>query len=300
MSFKIINKQNLSEDIKRLDISAPDIARRIQPGQFVSVCPEEADERIPLTVVDHDSQKGIISLIIQERGYTTKKLTAMPIHTVIFSILGPLGKPAQIEKKETVFCVATGLGAAQILPICRAFKTIGTRVIGVIGAKSKRTILLEAQMRLACNKIFITTNDGSYERRGLATDLLKELIIQQGKKEESLSSSLVYAVGSVDMMQAVCSFTLEKNVPTRIQVNPMMADCLGMCGSCRIRVNGKIVLACLEGPEFDGHTVDFEDLNIRMEAFKETKQWLNPRLQFSQPGGVLETLRKFPVAILKK
>ncbi len=258
--FKIINKQILAPDVKRVDILAPSIAQRIQTGQFVSVCPQEADERIPLSVIEADKEKGIISLIFQEVGYTTTKLGALLINESIFSILGPLGRPATIENKGTVVCIATGIGTAQLLPICRALKKAGNKVIGMIGAKTKRMIMLEAQMRLSCQKIFITTNDGSYERKGLATDVLKEFIDRQ-------EVGLVYAIGSADMMQAVCLLTRPKNIKTFVCVNPIMVDCMGMCGSCRVKVGGRVVLACLDGPEFDGHKVDFDFLNIRMNAF---------------------------------
>ncbi|MDP8213117.1 MAG: sulfide/dihydroorotate dehydrogenase-like FAD/NAD-binding protein [Candidatus Zapsychrus exili] len=290
--FEIISKQILAQDIKRIDISAPDIAKKVKPGQFVSICPEEGDERIPLTVVDWDSSKGTISIIFQEIGQTTGKLGTLPIGEPIFSILGPLGVQSQIEKKGTVVCIATGIGAAQILPICRAFSRVGNKVIGIVGAKTKKSLMLEAQMRLACNKIFITTNDGSYERKGLATDILRELI----KKREV---DFVYAIGTIDMMKEVCSITKEKSIETRIQIKPVMVDCMGMCGSCRVVVNGKIVLACIEGPEFDGQEIELEDFSKRMETFKESCKCKNQKLISSQQKKESPTLMKFLLDILK-
>jgi len=300
MSFKILNKQILSENVKRLDISAPHIAKKIQPGQFVSVCPEEGDERIPLAVIDTDQNKGTISLIFQEVGYTTHKLGKLAINDSIFSILGPLGVPAKIKKGKTVICIATGVGAAQILPICRAFKKKGNKVIGIIGAKTKRSLMLEAQMRLACNKIFITTNDGSYERRGLATDTLKEIIDKYNFEEEAAQPLLVYAIGSVDMMQEVCIITKEKKIPTRVHLNPIMVDCMGMCGSCRVKVGGKMILACIDGPEFNGHQVDFNNFNIRMKAFEEAGECLSQTLPSSRKRNESKTFKKFLSDILKK
>ncbi len=258
--FKIINKQVLAPDVKRVDVLAPAVAMRIQAGQFVSVCPQEGDERIPLTVIEADKDKGTISLIFQEVGVTTKKLGTLPINESIFSILGPLGRPATIENKGTVICVATGIGTAQILPIARALRKAGNKVIGIIGAKTKKMLMLEAQMRLACQKLFIATNDGSYERRGLATDVLKEFIERQ-------EIGLIYAIGSVEMTEAVCALTQKKRIKTLVCLNPVMVDCMGMCGSCRVKIGEKIILACLEGPEFDGHQVDFDFLQTRMNAF---------------------------------
>lgn len=267
MSYTILHKQILSPDIKRLDIFAPQIARKVQAGQFVSVSAEEGDKRIPLTVIEADPSKGSITLIVQERGETTRKLGTFVIQDSFFSILGPLGVPATIQKRGMVICISTGIGTAQILPIARAFKKEGNKVIGIVGARTKKTLLLEAQMRLSCHKIFIATEDGSYERRGQATDILKELIQKLEKEGQDFKNFLVYAIGSTEMMQAVSEFTRSKGVQTLLQVNPMMVDCMGMCGSCRLKVGGKIVLACVQGPEFDGHQVDFEDLNIRLNAF---------------------------------
>ena len=291
--FKVLNKQLLAQDTKRMDILAPSVARKIKTGQFVSVSPQEGDERIPLSVVEADGLKGTLSLIFQEVGFTTTKLGSMAINDPIFSILGPLGNPAQIEKKGTVVCIATGIGTAQILPICRALKNAGNKVIGVIGAKKKKELILEAQMRLSCQQLFITTNDGSYERRGLATDIVKTFLQQQ-------KIDLVYAIGSVDMLQAVCQMTKEKNIPTRVVLNPMMVDCMGMCGSCRVQVGGEIVLACIEGPEFDGQKIDFEDLQIRMNAYEESALWGNQPLQHNQNPSESKILTRFLSGILRK
>jgi len=291
--FEIINKQILAIDVKRLDIAAQHIARKIQPGQFVSVCPEEGDESIPLTVVDHDMNKGIISFIFKEVGATTKKLGALAIKEPVFSILGPLGTPSLINKNGMVVCIATGVGIAQMLPICRALKKKGNKVVGIIGAKTKKDLMLESQMRITCDKINITTQDGSYERRGLATDAFKELIHKP-------KVQLVYAIGSVEMMRSVCSLTKPKEIPTLVHLNPVMVDCMGMCGSCRVKVGGKTVLACIEGPEFDGHKVDFDYLDIRMKAFEEFNEWDNQKLQPNHMEAASKTLTRFLSGILKE
>jgi ferredoxin--NADP+ reductase len=292
MNFTIINKQILADNIKRIDVSAPAIARRAQPGQFVSLCCEEGDERIPLAVVEADKDKGTITLIVHECGNTTGKLGAIPINESIFSILGPLGVPSQIHKKGHVVCIATGISTAQLLPICRALRRAGNRVTGIIGAKTKRKLMLEAQMRITCDKVYIATDDGSYERRASATDLLKNFLAKE-------KVDMVYAIGSAEMMQTVCTLTREKNIPTRVQLNPMMVDCLGMCGSCRVKVGGQMVLACTDGPEFDGHHVDFPDFIRRMKTYEEQTTWDNPRSRPNPKRNEPGTLTKFLSDILK-
>ena len=277
-SFKILSKQSFGSEVKRLDIKAGEIARRIQPGQFVMVMPSEHSEKIPLSVVDADPSRGSISLIFQEIGFTTKQLGALHINDVIFNILGPLGVPSPVKKIGNVVCITTGAGATQLLPICRAHKKIGNKVIGIVGAKTKKNLMLEAQLRLTCHKILIATNDGSYIKRGLATDLLREVL-----KQEKVD--LVYAVGSVDMMEAVCVMTKEKNIPTRVSLHPLILDATGMCGSCRVNVAGRDVLACVQGPEFDGDKVDFAGFKIRMNAFAVKEGSQGKELQcYNQPS----------------
>lgn len=292
--FKVLNKQSFGADVKRLDVKAEEIARWIQPGQFVMVTPTERSERIPLSVVDADAARGTISLIFQEIGFTTKQLGALQINDNIFNILGPLGVPPFLEKVGVVVCITTGMGTTHLLPICRAHKKIGNKVIGLIGAKTKKNLVLESQLRLTCHNILIATNDGSYIKRGLATDLLRDLL-----KQEKVH--LVHAVGSVDLMEAVCTMTKERNIPTRVSLHPVMVDGTGMCGSCRVKVAGKTVLACVEGPEFDGHAVDFEDLKIRMNAFsikkdkegKESSWFSSPKFPPSRPRNEFGIFQKW-------
>ena len=275
-----------------MDIKAEEIARRIKPGQFVMVTPTERSERIPLSVVDADVARGTISLIFQEIGFTTKQLGALQINENVFNLLGPLGVAPSIEKVGIVVCITIGMGAAQILPICRAHKKIGNKVISIIGAKTKKDLVLESQLRLTCHKILIATNDGSYIKRGLATDLLRELL-----KQETIH--LVHAVGSVDMMEAVCAMTAGKNIPTRVSLHPVMVDATGTCGSCRVKVAGETVLSCVDGPEFDGHAVDFTDLRIRMNAFSIKKDsegnelpWFQQKSPPSRPRSGSEIFQK--------
>ncbi|HBG60923.1 MAG: hypothetical protein A2Y03_09395 [Omnitrophica WOR_2 bacterium GWF2_38_59] len=291
--FEIINKQIIAESIKRIDVYAPDIASKVLPGQFVKICPEEGDESIPLTVSDHDAARGIITLIFQEVGSTTGKLGSLPIGEAVFSILGPLGKAVHIEKVGRVICIATGIGAAQILPICRALKKEGNKIVGIIGAKTKSKLMLEAQMRIACDKILIATEDGSYVRRGLASDVLREVI---GKE----SIDLVYAIGNLEMMETVCSITKKAKIKTLVQLKPIMVDCVGMCGSCRVKVGGKILMACTDGPEFDGHKVDFKDYQIRKKSHEEAGKCLNQKSLPNQQQRESGILTKFLSGILKK
>jgi ferredoxin--NADP+ reductase len=265
--YKIIHKQVIAQDIKKIDISAPKIAGHALPGQFVMVTPTKEDHNIPMTIVDSDERRSMISLIVHEIGPASRKLGELSIGESLYQMVGPLGKPAQMDKYGVVICVATGIGAAQILPICRGLKKKGNKVIGIIGAKSKKVLMLESQMRVVCDEIFITTNDGSYERRGLATGILRELL-------DKYTVQRVYAIGSVEMMQAASQMTKEKNIPLRVTLNPHMVNGLGMCGSCRVRINGQAQLACVDGPEFDGHMVDYQDLSQRMNAM-ESEQWEN-------------------------
>jgi len=261
--FRIVHKQRLSEDVKRVDLYAPEIARRFEPGQFVSVVPEEQDERLPLSIVDADTDRGTITLMINEVGTTTRKLGGMAIREEVYSVVGPLGLPARVETPKTVLCVATGIGTARMLPICRAFKRGGSKVIGILGARTKKEVILEAQMRLVCDKLMIATQDGSYERRGLATDIVQPLLRENRNDPKGL---VVRASGSVGMMREVCALAKEEKVPARVYLNPVMVDGLGMCGSCRVKVGGKIVMACLHGPEFNGHKVDFQDFERRLKT----------------------------------
>lgn len=258
--FKVINKQLLNQNIKRLDIAAPKIAQLFLPGQYVMVTPFAESVPIPLTIVESDTRKGTISLIIHEIGETTRQLGAFSINQDIHLVLGPLGVPAVVRKFGLVVCVAHGIGAAHMLPICRALKKAGNKVIGIIGAKTKRAMMLESQMRIVCDEVYVTTNDGSYERRALASEFLKTFLDKQ-------PVDCVYAAGSVDMMEAASRMSKEKNVPIFVTLNPIMIDALGLSASCRVKVAGEIRLASIDGPHFDGHQVDFDYLKVRMGGF---------------------------------
>jgi len=288
--YKIIHKQAIAQDIKKIDIAAPTIASKALPGQFVMVTPVAGERNIPMTIIDSDERRSTISILVHEVGPTTRKLGDLSIGESPYQVVGPLGRAAQMEKYGLVICVATGVGAAQILPICRGLKKKGNKVIGIIGAKSKKVLMLESQMRVVCDEIFITTNDGSYERRGLATELLRELL-------NKYTVHRVYAIGSVEMMEAAARMTIEKNIPLRVTLNPYMVNGLGTCGSCRVKIDGEFQLACVDGPEFDGHKVDYQDLTQRMNAL-EPVQWENhvPPMSPKRPGfaGLVKSLWALP------
>ena len=290
--YKIIHKQLIAQDIKKIDIAAPLIASRALPGQFVMVTPVLGEHNIPMTIIDSDERRSVISLLVHEVGSSTRKLGDLSIGESIYQMVGPLGKAAQMDKYGLVIAVATGIGAAQILPICRGLKKKGNKVIGIIGAKSKKMLMLESQMRVVCDEIFITTNDGSYERKGLATGLLKELLNKYNVQR-------VYAIGSVEMMQAATKMTKEKNIPLRVTLSPYMVNGLGLCGSCRVKVGEGFSLACTDGPEFDGHQVDYQDLSQRMNVL-ETRTWEDQTLPVSQKRPGFKTFAKFLWAWEKK
>lgn len=291
--FKIVNKLIVGRQAKRLDIYAPIIARKALPGQFVSICPEAGAESIPLSIIDTDKKKGIVTLIFSERGNTTRVLGALPLKAKVCSLLGPLGAPSLIENEGLVVCVATGIGGAQILPICRGLKKAGNKVIGIMGAETKRDLMVEAQMRLACDKMLIATEDGSYERKGKATDLLMQVLAQE-------EVDMVYAIGAASMMEAVCYLTQEDKIKTRVQLHPVMLPCVGMCGACRVRVAGHIKLACIDGPEFDGHKIDFNEYRCRIKSYREFQPWVNCKGLSSHKTGEPKTFKKLIKGLLKK
>ena len=275
--FKIIDKENLAIDITKIIIEAPQIAYKAKAGQFVVVIIDEKSERIPLTLADWDKDKGTISLIFQEVGFTTKKLGALNRGNNIQHILGPLGHPSAVNSLGTVICIGGGVGIAEVYPVSRAFKEAGNRVIGILGARSKDLLILEGQMRVISDELFITTDDGSYSRKGLVTDILKEFFVVIEKSTHTQYPDLVYCIGPVLMMKAVSELTKEYRIKTIASLNPIMVDATGMCGACRCSVGGKTVFGCVDGPEFDAHQVNFDELKTRLDLFKEEEQRLNGR-----------------------
>ncbi len=291
--FKVRYRQVLNSTVKRLDILAPLIARRAKPGQFVMVTVVPNGPKIVLPLVEVDVGRGLIAVAFEEMNSATAPLNSLQIDAEIYSILGPLGVPATIKKVGTVVCIAEGFYAAYFLSICRAFKQAGNKVVNIIGLKNKKSLILEAQMRLASHKIMITTEDGSYERRGRAGDALRELFSKE-------KVDLVYATGSAALLESIVQLTREKNIKCLVQLFPLMLDGTGFCGSCRVLVGGNTHLACVDGPEFDGHQVDFNNLKLRMKAYEEYQGWGSRQSAVSQRESGPEILRKFLSGILKK
>jgi len=265
--FKIIDKEELAKDITKIIVEAPEIAQKAKAGQFVVVIVDERGERIPLTLADWDKDKGNIVLIFQEVGFTTKKLGAFNAGDNLQHILGPLGHATEAKNIGTIICIGGGIGIAEVYPVSRAFKEAGNRVLVIIGARTKELLILEKQMRGLCDELFVTTDDGSYSRKGFVTDVLKELFEVVEKSTHTKYPDLVYAVGPVPMMKAVSQVTKNYGIKTTVSLNPIMVDATGMCGSCRLSVGGKTVFCCVDGPDFDACQVDFDELQKRLSLF---------------------------------
>ena len=261
--YKIVEKQRLAPEVFLLRVTAPRIARKRKAGQFVIVRVDEEGERIPLTIVDSDREAGTITLVVQEVGTTTGKLRRVPEGESILDVTGPLGHPTPVGKLGRVVCLAGGVGAAELLPVIRAFRKAGSRVIAIVGARSRDFLVLEEEIRQAADELHITTDDGSYGYHGLVTGRLLTLI------NDGLMPDLVYAIGPVPMMKAVADLTRPYGIPTRVSLNPLMVDGTGMCGCCRVTVGGETRFACVDGPEFDAHRVDFAELSSRVKVYRE-------------------------------
>ena len=266
--YKIIHREDLAKDIARIEVEASQIAQKAKAGQFVVVVVDAKGERIPLTLSDWNKDKGTISLIFQKVGFSTCKLAGLNAGERIAHILGPLGHPTEIKNFGEVYCIGGGVGIAEVYPVSRAFKEAGNRVIGIIGTRCKNLVILENQMQQVCDELFITTDDGSYGRKGFVTDVLKELLTVIEKSTHTKYPSLVYCIGPVAMMKAVAQLTLDSKIKTIVSLNPIMVDATGMCGSCRCTVAGKTVFGCVDGPDFDAQGIDFDELQARLNLFK--------------------------------
>lgn len=266
--FTILKKDELAEKTKLFVISAPEIAKKAQAGQFVVVRLDETGERIPLTIADMNPGKGEIGLVVQEVGYTTKKMGALNQGDNILDLVGPLGHPTHIEKVGTVIGIGGGIGIAPVYPVLREFKKQGNKTIVIIGARSKNLLFWEDKMRSISDKIHITTDDGSSScgQKGLVTDPLKEII------RKGVTINLVFAVGPTVMMKAVAEVTRPYNIPTVVSLNPIMIDATGMCGCCRVSVGGQTKFTCVDGPDFDAHKVDFDLLLARQKMYLEQEK----------------------------
>lgn len=261
---KIIEKEYFSEAVVRLVVEAPHIAKSRKAGHFVIVKIGEKGERIPLTIAAADLEKGTITLIIQRVGVTSAKICDLEVGEEITDVVGPLGKPTHIENLGTVLASGGGVGVAPLLPIVEAFKAAGNRVITVLAARNKDLIILEEQMRKHSDEVIIMTDDGSYGKKGLVTSGMEE-VIQREKVD------LAVTVGPAIMMKFATLLTGKYNIPTVASLNTLMVDGTGMCGACRVSVGGKTKFVCVDGPEFDAHEVDFDEMLLRLGSYKPSE-----------------------------
>ena len=244
-----------------MEVEAPQIARKAKAGQFMILRVDDSGERIPLTLADWDAERGTITLIFQEVGASTKKLGLLNEGEAILDCVGPLGHASEIREYGTVVCIGGGIGIAPIYPVARAQRQAGNRVISILGARTKELLFWEDKLRAVSNEVLVTTDDGSYQRKGFVTDVLKHLV-DEGEQVE-----IVYAIGPVVMMRAVSHLTMGYGIHTVVSLNPIMMDGTGMCGACRVTVDGETKFACVDGPEFDGHQVDFVGLMKRQQMY---------------------------------
>jgi len=267
VSHKIVSKRQLSEDVFTAEIEAPLVVQARKPGQFVIISiSNDYSERIPLTIAGVDPQKGTIRLIWQRVGKTTAELADMNVGDEIINVVGPLGKPTHIENFGTIVCVGGGIGNAPLLPIARALKEAGNKVITIIGARNKELLILEDEFAQISDELIVTTDDGSYGRKALVTEPLKEVCQREPKPD------LALAIGPAIMMKFCCEVTKESGVPTLVSLNTIMVDGTGMCGGCRVEVDGQPKFVCVDGPEFDGHKVNFDLMMKRLDTYKDHEQ----------------------------
>jgi ferredoxin--NADP+ reductase len=261
MDYKIKSKRELCPNQYEIKVYAPYIVRNAKAGQFIIFRAEENGERVPLTIADVDKEKGELTLVFMAVGYSTKKLAKLDVGDEIEDIVGPLGTPTHIEKYGTVICVAGGYGAAPCYLIAKAFKEAGNKVHMVMGARTKDLIFWEDKMNKACDKLHITTDDGSYGIKGFTTSVAKEII-------DSQKVDYVIAVGPMPMMRAVAELTRPYKIKTEASMNPIMVDGTGMCGACRLTVGEETKFACVDGPDFDAHKIDFDEIINRTRIYK--------------------------------
>jgi ferredoxin--NADP+ reductase len=267
VTHRIVSKKQLSENVFTAEVEAELIAEARKPGQFVIISiNNEYGERIPLTIADADAQKGTIRLIWQRVGKTTAELSDMNIGDKIAAVVGPLGHPTHIEKLGTVVCVGGGIGNAPLLPIAKALKQAGNKLICILGARNKELLILEDEFAAISDELIVTTDDGSYGRKALVTEPLKEICQRNPKPNQA------FAIGPAVMMKFCCEVTKQFDVHTLVSLNTIMVDGTGMCGGCRVEIDGKPKFVCVDGPEFDGHKVNFDLMLKRLGAYKNLEQ----------------------------
>ncbi len=262
--MKILNKRIINDvggiRITQLDIASADIAKKALPGQFVMLMVSEKGERIPLTLVNTDKIKGTVSLIFQEAGFTTQSLGKLNPGDSLYSLVGPLGHPTEIKKFGKIILVGGGVGIAEILPVACALKQAGNHVTTILGSRNKELLILEAELKSNSDEIYVMTDDGSYGKKGFTTDMLKELLSRD-------KYDLIYSVGPIPMMKRVAMVSKEYGIKTLVSLNALMVDATGMCGCCRVTVAGAVKFSCVDGPDFDGHGVDWDELEKRNKVY---------------------------------
>ncbi len=276
--YEILLKQDLVPNIHLFKVGVPDVVKKAQAGQFVVIRIDEKGERIPLTIADWDREEGSITIVFMEVGTTTHRLALLKAGDFITDFIGPLGLPTHIDKFGTVVCVAGGFAVATIMPIARAMREKGNKVISIMGARNKALIFWEDELRSVSDQLIVTTDDGSYARKGLVTEPLKELL------EGSDTIDRVIAIGPSIMMKFCAKTTLPFGVKTIVSLNPIMVDGTGMCGCCRVSVGGETKFACVDGPDFDGHQVDWDLLFARQRIYLDEEKCSFEKWQ-SQFGG---------------
>ncbi len=259
--YPIVEKKKLSETVKLMKVKAPLVAKKAKAGQFIILRIDEKGERIPLTIADYNRNEGTVTIIFMEVGKTTKQLGTMIEGDNILNFAGPLGKSSEIENYGTVVCIGGGVGIAPLYPIIKALKEAGNYVICILGARDKSLLMLEEEISKNCDELHIATDDGSKGLKGFVSDVLQKLIDNDKKID------IVWAIGPVIMMKVVANLTKKYDIKTIVSLNPIMVDGTGMCGGCRVEVGGKTKFACVDGPEFDGHKVDFNNLMLRNRRF---------------------------------
>lgn len=266
--YKILKKESLNPTVTLMEIDAPLIAKKAEPGQFIILRVDEGGERIPLTVADYDREKGTVTIIFQIVGATTEKLNHLNEGDCLHDFVGPLGTPSHVEGLKKVAVIGGGVGCAIAYPVAKKLHALGAEVHSVVGFRNKDLVILEDQFKAVSDRFVVKTDDGSYGTKGLVTDALKELI-EQGEQYDE-----VIAIGPLVMMKFICKLTKEYGIKTTVSMNPIMIDGTGMCGGCRLTVGGETKFACVDGPDFDGHLVDFDEAMERGSMYRsfETEQ----------------------------
>lgn len=268
--YKILKAEKLAEKIYLMDVEAPRVASHCQPGQFIIAKIDEVGERIPLTICDYNREAGTITIVFQIVGASTERMAMLQTGDAFMDFVGPLGCASEfvtedieeLKKKKFLF-VAGGVGAAPVYPQVKWMHEHGIAVDVIVGSKTKDLILLEEEMKAVAGNLYITTDDGSYQRKGMVTEVIKDLVVNNGKKYD-----VCVAIGPMIMMKFVCLLTKDLGIPTIVSMNPIMVDGTGMCGACRLTVGGKVKFACVDGPEFDGHLVNFDEAMKRQQMYK--------------------------------